>query len=373
MIRSRVVVAIALVAVLVAIGGCTTVGTDDPDGEVLLADALSADENITDVTGERTVTVSDTAGEHTTTERFWEAPPDHARVEAAPSSADEGAFTETVFVRSGPDIWLYEADDREATAFDREDVTDESESVDEFLERVDVAYEGTDSVADRETHVVNVTVRNDSVERGIGVLVGDTQYVYPLETVEHEDTELRSQQLWIDDEFGYVLKHRQTFEDVDGGELEITVVHEEVAFNEGVDDERFTLDDDVSVVEEPSVDEREFEDRESAQEYAPFDLPTVDLPAAYERERLSADEYGEELTVHEQYSDGETMLWFSVSEHGLLPDDPDREGVGDVEASVVELDAVTLVTWECGGLEHELSADLEAETLLEFAATVSCD
>lgn len=357
MISKRPVLAVAVL--LLVLAGCTGTVSENPDAEVLLADALEGGDAEV-LVGERTVEFADENGVETAVERVWETS-DRYRLEIvdSPGSDDDGDMV----VHTGSSALFYDAETGEAIA--RE--PSPTPSIEDF----EASYVGTDTVAGRDVHVVDAEVRTESVERGIGVLVGDTRYVYPLET-EDRDADLVERRLWIDEEYGYALKQREVYEDPDESELEVTYTFEEVSFKGEIDEELLELPDDAEVIK-PETDQWEFEDRETADEAVPFDLPDAAFPDNYERKAVTGDEYDGTITVHEEYEVGSELLWYSVAQEGLMPEDPDREGVGDVNASVVELDGPTLLTWECGDFEVELSGPFDVETLLELAEGVPCE
>ncbi len=359
MASTRLVLAVALLLAVVALAGCTAVFPDDsdPDADALVEDAIEGDAA---VVGERTVEYADGNGNETTTERVWETG-DRYRLETV--SSPDGEYDGDVVIGNGTSILSYDADTNEAVVRDPSTTANVTEGL-------EPTYVGTDTVAGREVHVVDVAIENESVERGIDVLVGDTRFVYPIET-EERDVALQRQRLWIDREYGYVLKQHEVYEDPDGSELEVTATFEEVSFGERIDDDRFELPDGAEVVD-PDPEQWEFEDRAEADETTPFALPDAEFPDEYELRAVSADEYEGRVTVHEEYAVGSDLLWYSVAEEGLMPADPDRENVGAVNATVLKLDGPTLLTWECGGLEAQLSGPFDAETLLELAEGVPC-
>ncbi|WP_114577782.1 hypothetical protein [Saliphagus sp. LR7] len=362
MASTRLALAAVVVLAVVALAGCTTTLSNDssPDADALVADAMEGDDAEA-VVGERTVEYADGNGNETTTERVWETG-DRYRLETV--SSPEGEYDGDVVVDNGTSILSYDADTDEAIVRDPSTTANVTEGLES-------TYVGTDTVAGRDVHVVDVDVRNESVKRAIDVVVGDTRFVYPV-AIEERDIALQHQRLWIDEEYGYVLKQREIYEDPDGTELEVTSTFEEVSFGERIDDDRFELPDDADVVD-PDPQQWEFADRAEADDHVAFDLPDAEFPDDYELRAVRADEYEGRITVHEEYAVGSDLLWYSVAEEGLMPAEPDRENVGTVNATVLELDGPTLLTWECGGLQVQLSGPFDVEGLLELAEGVPCE
>ncbi|UTF52571.1 LolA family protein [Natronosalvus rutilus] len=376
---------LAAIALVVICAGCTVAisGETQPDGETLLEEAVTADD-VPPLTGERTVTFADSAGTYETTERVWERPSSRMRTEVIDSVGFEENHEGGIAVRNGSTLWLTDGETDNVTTYDLEtesesesETDDEARLLEERLDRYDVTYEGTETVANRTTHVVSVEPKETTVDRGIGVLIGDTRYVYPLETSAYEETDFEGGTFWIDDEYGYPLAMQGTYTDVDGTELEVITEFDSVTFEADLEAELFDPPvendtDDEQSVEEPEFEQHEFEDRSEANEYLRFEVPNATFPAEYERQSVSADQWNGVQTYHEEYRVGEELLWFSVSEGDLRGDDPDREGVGELEATVSTYNGTTLVTWDCGELTYQLSSPIGEAALLERAEEIGC-
>ncbi|MFP9192702.1 LolA family protein [Natronosalvus vescus] len=372
--------------------GCTAVlpGEGQPDGGTLLEDALDSADDTPTVVGERTVTFDGSETTHTTRERVWERQPTATRSEVISIEGFDGGYTNDLIVRNGSTVWLADTETGEVTSHDLES-NHTGLSFDDRLERYEVTYEGTDTVANRSAHVVSVEPREEAIEQGVGFLVGDTHYLYPLETSPYPETDVREQTLWLDEEFGYPLKVEQTYTDIDGTTLEVTVSYDSITFGADLEDDLFdppvpedaesdgseTDENDTGETEndsgtEPETEYVEFDSREEAASYLSFDVPSVTFPAAYERQSIAADTWDGVQTYHEEYLIGDDMFWFSVSEGDLHPEDPDCEGVSELEASVTTVYETTLVTWTCGELTYEVSSSIDEDDLLEQAERIGC-
>ncbi|USZ72526.1 LolA family protein [Natronosalvus halobius] len=376
---------LAAITLVVICAGCTVAisGETQPDGEMLLQEAVTAD-GVPPLTGERAVTFTDSTGTYETTERVWERPPSKMRSDVIDSVGFEESHEGGIVVRNGSTLWLADGETDDVTVYDLEaesetetESDDEARFLGEHLDQYDISYEGTETVANRTTHVVSVEPKETTVDRGIGVLVGDTRYVYPLETSAYEETDFEVGTFWIDDEHGYPLAMQGTYTDVDGTELEVTSAFETVTFGADLEAGLFDLPaendtDDERSVEEPEFEQHGFADRSEANEYLRFEVPNATFPAEYERQSVSADQWNGVQTYHEEYRVGEDLLWFSVSEGDLRGDDPDREGIGELEATVSTFNGTTLVTWDCGELTYQVSSSIGEATLLERAEEIGC-
>ncbi|MFP8891761.1 LolA family protein [Natrialbaceae archaeon A-CW2] len=358
-------------------------GDTEPDPELLLEDALTGSE-APDLVGERTVAFEDSARNYTTTERVWIRPPAEQRTELLESQGINGATPGDVTIQNSTTFWRIFDDGEEIERYDLEP-SDESTAENQTdvatgLEGYTVSYEGTDTIANRSVHVVEYEPKDETVETGIGFLVGDTQYVYPLETAETPETDFQGGTLWIDTEKRYPLKAQERYTDPDGTTLEVTSTFESVTFGVDIEDELFeppateTQPDEPTppAEDEPAITGYvEFDDRADAEEQLPFTLPEATFPD-FERVDLAADGFDGVVTAHKTYESDEHLLWFSVSDGDLRGDDADEEEVGPMNATVESAYDLTLVTWDCGELTYQLSSELEEEILLEFAENVGC-
>lgn len=240
---------------LVLVSGCVTVTSppsddpepDAPDSEDLFESTFVYGDDLEDVSGEMTIEI--TGGDETVAEtlRVHERPyVDYQEEVLETTDPDQEG---SVFASNASGAWWYypesslaqyhEADE----PFESDAVrADRAEMAEQHLEWYDLEYLGVEEVADRETHVLDVELREEAVDQGISVLVGDTEYVYALETVDApDDFDVVEQTVWIDDEYEYPLKERLVFE-IDGERHVLTERFESVSFNDGLDDETFAFD-----------------------------------------------------------------------------------------------------------------------------------
>ena len=251
MIRSRVGLCLGVLAVFLLIGGCVAVEPptgDDPDPEALFESAYTYDERLEDVRGVRTTETA--AGEETLTHRVEVHERPFVDYRSTVLESTDEAREGDVYVSNASTTWWYDASANAASYFEPDDPfeneevrTARAEQVDQQRDLVTLEYGGTETVADRETHVLEIETREEAVADGIGVLVGDVEYVYALETVDPaEELVIAEARLWLDAEYGFPLKEQVVF-DVPGEEpYRYTERFEEVSFNDGLSDERFAFE-----------------------------------------------------------------------------------------------------------------------------------
>ena len=232
------------------LAGCTFAGpsADEPDPEVLWEQYFVYDERLEDVNGERTSEAS--GGDETATEtvRVHERP--FVDYRTAVLEASDPDREGDVYVSNASRTWWYDGTTNEARffapdePFESEEVRDaRAEQAAEQRDHVRLEYGGTETVADRETHVLEVEARNESVAEGIAVLVGDTEFVYALETVESDEELLLAEaRIYLDAEYGYPLKEEIVFDVPDEEAPRYTERFAEVSFNDGLEDERFAFE-----------------------------------------------------------------------------------------------------------------------------------
>jgi len=137
-------------------------------------------------------------------------------------------------------VTVYEPDEPYANSAVRESRAAEAERQ---RERYDLEYRGTETVADRETHRLEVDARNDSVTAGISVLVGDSEFVYSAVTTDAPDDLLVVEQtVWIDAEHDYPIKERVVVVDPDGERYVFTERYDTVTFDPDFDEDAFAFE-----------------------------------------------------------------------------------------------------------------------------------
>ncbi|RQG90211.1 outer membrane lipoprotein carrier protein LolA [Natrarchaeobius halalkaliphilus] len=248
----RLPLVFCLLAVVVVLGGCAVLDVPssdpEPDPETVFEAAFVHGDDLVDVRGERTTTVTD--GDETVTEvaSVVERPYVEYRSEVLESSM--AATAGDVYVSNATASWWYDPESNAASVYEV-DEPHENEAVEAAradqaerqLERYDLEYLGTETVADRETYVLTVEAKDEVVEDGISVLVGDTEYVYALETVDPADELVALEQtIWIDAEYEYPLKEELVFEGPNGERKTMTERFEEVSFNNDLPDGTFAFE-----------------------------------------------------------------------------------------------------------------------------------
>ncbi|WIV67699.1 LolA family protein [Natrialbaceae archaeon AArc-T1-2] len=257
MVSNRLVASVCVLAFVAVLGGCVALEpptSDEPDHKALFEQAFVHGDDLEAVYGERVTEATDGEETATTVHAVAERPYVEYRSEVLES--DDPDRVGDVYVSNATTTWWYDPDtnvtERFVTEepFENEDVrTARADEADRQLELVDLEYRGTDVVAGREAHVLEIEAKAEAVERGVSVLVGDTEFVYALETADPADELVVTEQtVWIDAEYGYPLQERLV---VDGDEeYVLTERFETVTFTDDLADDTFVFEppEDAEVV-----------------------------------------------------------------------------------------------------------------------------
>ncbi|WP_049919939.1 LolA family protein [Halobiforma nitratireducens] len=273
----RAVIVLAVVAILLLVGGYLALelgaletggepvdgGPDsdaDPDPTALFASAFVHAEDLENVHGERTTELDIEDGpdrETTRTQRVEIVERPYVEYRSEVLDSDESDRIGDIYVSNASVSWWYDPDANTASyypvddPFDDEAVrTDRAEHAEHKQDLYDLEYLRTETVADRDAHVLSVEAKNETVAEGLSVLVGDTEFVYALETVDPDDKlVVDEQRLWIDAEYEYPLKEQVVVRDeneADDDDRYLYVMSEQfetVTFNDpSIDGETFAFD-----------------------------------------------------------------------------------------------------------------------------------
>lgn len=366
---ARRILAVVAVALLLVTAGCLGgVGfggddTDDdatenetderPDADELLEKSVQAESSVETLHGVQTTTWEDGDETVSTTQEVWQRGPVDSRTELLESDESEQY---DVMVSNGATVWMYDEDANEVVRTDLGFDPAEMEALGEGMaetvyDGMNATLAGTETVADREAYVVELTPNGDEA-------------MYESAT------------LWIDRETHYPLKQESTtsFD----GEMTITVEFEEITLDPDLDDELFTFEapDDAEVVDANDFASEQFDDVDAAAEFAPFDLPHPEVPDGYALETVSVSENAVGWSATLQYTD-ETGAFLTVTvtdadREPVLESDGERVEIGDTTATVREMGGTgtTMLEWEADGLSYTVSGDLAEGDLIAIAESI---
>lgn len=391
MTRSRLGVTAGVVAALVVLAaGCIAIPGDDvPTAAELEAKIEDADPPETAVA---TVETTDSAGEETQyVKRIWMHEDGRTRVETTIPDGETH-----LNVDDGERAWFYDEGADRVRVIDSEHTGDSHfeylyDEQRRYFEELEVTAIEPATVDGRDAyHVTFEPPQDEPVDRTITVLVGDTEFVLPLESGDSaaeagENYAVDRIDVWIDRETLFPLEQA-----LEGGDrnLDVRWRYTDVAFDVAIEDDRFAFDvppdatvmQDVHPVGKP-VDTVAAAEREAN---VTVDEPSW-LPEGFERREVTYAEYFfEDLTdVTIQYTDDDAVVAVTASpeprpfaiDGGDPIDESTLESAGlAADATAAETAFGTRVEWGCGDRSYGLFAtdDLEAETALEIAASADC-
>ena len=345
----RLTIGILLVALLTVTAGCAAALGDDPDPERIADELEDRNEQIEDLQGQRVLTVETPNTTQRTVMTVAERPPEQSRQEVIEADS-EWQSAGDVTVNDGETLYMYDASENTVTEFnvsyDPESAGFASEElIANTLNESDVSYEGTDTVADREVHVIDLT-----------------------------DTETnRTTTVWVDTEFWYPLKYETTMERGDQ-QLSTTMVFEEVAFNEGLDDGTFEFEPpaDATVEQYEPPETRTVDSLAAVDDGTPYTVSAPDLPDRFAFEEGRITDAGDRLSASMTYTADDERVSFSVTNTTAYESSGETVEIGDTEGTLSEYGDTYSVTWDCDGVRYSLSGELDRETLIDSAASVSC-
>ncbi|GAB7017941.1 LolA family protein [Halostagnicola bangensis] len=368
----------------VALAGCfeTDSSEGDPASDELVQEAIDARAEIDDLAAVRTMTAETPEETVERTERLYQRPPDAQRKEVL-ESTDSRAPTGTVSVRNQAVTWGY--DPTMDRVLERHHpnriVADRTRLVLEtLLEDYELAYDGTDAVDDRETHVVDATPKSDDeLERSIELLVGETIYVIPLGMA--DDGEIDEAEvvrtIWIDDEHRYPIKERTLVETDETTLHSLTVTYDELEINEGLEDGTFTYDppEDANVESVGMEPVGVYESPAAAEAVVPYELPEPDVPEAFDLDRITVLDKSFSTTATSWYVDTSTAereLFVAVRESSRHNEDVLEPIEIDGHEAYLRDGNIESIFWECEELSFEVSSPHIGEPLEDIASSIGC-
>lgn len=216
-------------------------------------------------------------------------------------------------------------------------------------ESVAVSYEGTETVAGRQTHVI-VTER-------------------PAADNASADAPRTKQRVYVDAEW-YVILKTEAETRVDDRTYRTSFVAERVEFEPDVDNGLFEFEPpENATVVDPTSRYETIEDYEALAETVP-DPPDPDTPDGFTFDQATVNEEADSVVI--RYTDGETRLVVSRTPASDAPA-PDGEPVtlGDRTGSYSD-ELTPTVTWSCAGDRYQVLGELDRERLVSIAASVAC-
>ncbi|MFA9415290.1 outer membrane lipoprotein carrier protein LolA [Natrinema sp. HArc-T2] len=374
---------ILAVGATVALAGCVSYpGRDDPpSSEDLVRDAIETRRRMTNLQARRTMTVETPDETVERTERIARKPPAKQRIEVR-ESTDPDVPVGAVTVTNRATTWEYNP----STAIVDKQYhpnkvdTDRTRLVlESLLEESRLGYEGSEMIDGREAHVIETKPPTDDIGPAISLVVGETTFVVPLRATGDPDAMDVTRTVWIDDEYRYPIKERNTVS-IDGETRhELAVTYTDLAIDVGLEPGTFTYDppNDATVVTDGRKPLGVFESRAAAADVAPYDLPEPAIPASYTLDRVTVVEKAERFgtTTTLWYNDPNVVareLYVAVREVQRFSPDVLEEIEFDGHTAYRRDGRIQSVFWTCDELNYEVSSLTDDAPLLEIASSIGC-
>lgn len=346
---SRLLVGILFVTLLTVTAGCMAVLGGDPDPERIADELAERNDKIEDVQGTQVVTIDTGESTQRTVAEVVERPPEASRQEVIETDSEWQSVGD-VMVSNGEKMVVYDAAENTATEFE---LNYEPESAafanEQLIERAlnesEVSYEGSDTVADRDVHVIELTDERTS----------------------------RSTTVWVDTEFWYPLKYETTMDQGDQ-QFTTTMTYTEVTFNAGVDDTAFEFEPpaDATVEQYDPPETQTVDSMADVEAATPYDVTEPELPERFSFAEGTITEHDGSTTAFVSYTAEDERVGFTTTNNTAHEPTGESVEIGDTEGTISEYGDQQSVTWDCEGIRYRLSGELDRETLLDSATSVGC-
>jgi outer membrane lipoprotein-sorting protein len=369
----------------VALAGCLSDSDDGtPTGADLVRDAIEMRRRMRSLEARRTVSVDASNETVERVEHIARRPPAKQRIEVL-ESTDSDVPVGSITVTNRATTWEYNPSTEVVDKQYHPNKVDTDQTrlvLENLLEEYRLGYEGTETVDGRTAHVVETKPPVDDIGPKVELVVGDTTYVMPVNIIQDLEKLDVSRTVWIDDEYRYPIKERNTMREDGETRHDLTVTYEDLSIDEGLAPGTFTYEppNGVTVVTDGREPEGVFERRGAAEANLPYELPEPDVPDAYALDRITVidreDEYGG-TTAMLWYNDPNVVareLYVAVREfQRFSPTSPALEEIEVDSTTAYRRDGrIQSIFWTCDDLSYEVSSLTDDTPLLEIAASIGC-
>ena len=376
MTRSGTALAVAVFVVLAA--GCVSLPGHD-GGTTPTPAELEAQIEAAEPPSAATATlISEYGGNVTYTEQIWMRDDGATR-----SETTDGRYRN---VNDGERAWFFDVGADRVTVMNASRVPDSHfaylyEKQRRYFDELDVAAIEETTIEGRETYRVTFRPpRDETVDAKITVLVGNTEFVIPLETSEADGPDETPTQIdvWIDQKTLFPIKQA-----VEGEDIDRTWTYSDISFGDDIDDDdRFTFEPpaDAVVVQtvHPYPQSVDTIAAAEAKTNLTINEPTR-LPAGLEREAIGIASYvgdgAMSAIVEYAADDGRTIVVSTTTAPRLHDGAGETVTIGGRSATKVETPFGTQLEWSCGEQTRYLFAtdEFEPETALAVAESIDCE
>lgn len=356
--RPRTSMSAVALALALVFAGCSgaPISPDDLSAEEIGERAQEKYESIDSYEGTLTSSVASANVNRTTTANVWVRP--HSN-ELRYEYVSSGPMNGTVMVSNGSVMWSY---NESANTVRKTDIsglgsgvaaTNYSSVFENAFERYDISHEGSATVGDRSTYVIELTPKNGS------------------STVAIEEWTL-----WIDKDRWFPVKHEMTTS-IDDETSTTTVEYTNLSFNTDVPDDTFEFEPpaDATVEQTRVPDVEQYESVDGIDAATSFDVvEPSELPDGYEFTRAvrsNSSESRSATLTYENESDALVVRQFTGNLSGTDADE--TVTVNGHEASVTTYGETTSLSWTCDGRSYSVIGSLPTDELTDVASSLDCE
>ncbi|ELY43365.1 LolA family protein [Natronorubrum sulfidifaciens] len=350
----------AVLFLTVVLAGCVAVPDAGPS-QAHLEDRLAETEPPEEMTA--TVEISETIDGETTqrTETVWLRADGTSRIETTANGS------ELVIVSDGTDRYVHDLERDTIHSYERDPDASLLEGrfaqPERYLDAYDVtALEETQFDGQDAYRVAFEPPANETIERSASVLIGQTEYVFPLETADADPDERSADrvELWLEQETLFPVKHT-----IAGDGIELTTTYRNLSIDGGLEDDLFepptAADDDTDETEFvfPTIDQYDtVADAEAAVPVAVAEPSADALPDAVSFDGASSYEFHDEdrtqVSLFYRNEAGESVTVTTSDGPRAFATDGDSVSVGEATGTLETTEQGTELQWSCDGLYYSV-------------------
>ncbi|WP_226481618.1 LolA family protein [Natrinema amylolyticum] len=369
--------ALGLAVLVVLAAGCVTLPGGER-GSTPTAAELEAQIDDVDPPSAATATLVSERGDTVAyTEEMWLRDDGATRTETT-----DGRFRN---VNDGEWAWFYDVGADRVTVIDANRTPDSHfaylyDTQRTYFDELDVTAIEEATIDGRETyHVTFEPPRDETVDTDITVLVGDTEFVIPLETSETDESAAPVADrvdVWMDQETLFPVK-----QELEGEGIDRTWTYTDLSFGDDIDDDRFAFEppEDAVVVQNVHPYGRSVDSIAAAESETNLTVTEpAHLPADLERDEIEVTPSlsGNATTATLRYADDDRRtILVSTTTTTRLPDGTGEPmTVGDRSMTKVESRFGTQLAWTCGEQTTTVFAtsEFDLETAVAVAESIEC-
>jgi outer membrane lipoprotein-sorting protein len=336
-------------------------------GAAIVQEAARSYANVTGFSATQVTNASYGDNTTNTAAQFYYRKPNDLRINYTAPASQAG----TLIVANGSSTVIYNATNNTIQVIDTPNVSGQSTGylagIERTLRASNVSYEGTATVAGRETYVLSTSPAGN-------VGGGEIDRTYYLD-----------QETYIP-----VKQHVESTFTFDNETItsESTTIFRDLEMNPDIPDATFDFEPPAgaTVLESP-IDYTQYDSIDAAQENVPFEIrEPADVPEEYDLGNVTASQFGNTTSVSLTYTNGSGgSLLVSITpvqeNRSLSAGDNssassefgERISIGDREGTYIASGPQASVLFPCGEFQYSIGGPIDKEELVAIAESVPCE